>query len=215
MARRYLFVDEAGNFDFKPSGTRYLVLASIALDDCAVGDALLALRREMVWDGIDFAGPFHAASDKQRVRDRVFGLLAEYPMRVDATVFEKANVEPARRDEERFYGLAWLLHLRRIAKDIASSDDELMVVGASIGTRRRQEALASVVREAVLETAGCAVVRIAYWSAASDPCLQAADYCCWAIQRAWERGDPRSRSLIQHVLASEVEAFADGGADRE
>lgn len=210
MVRRYLFVDEAGNFDFKPSGKRYLVLASVALDDCAVGDALLALRREMVWDGIDFVGPFHAASDKQRVRDRVFGLLSAYPMRVDATLFEKANVEPTRRDEEHFYGLAWLLHMQRIARDVAGSDDELMVVGASLGTRRRQEALAAVVRETVHETVGCAVVRVGYWPAASDPCLQAADYFCWAIQRAWERGDGRSRVLIEHAIASEVDAFAVG-----
>jgi hypothetical protein len=26
----------------------------------------------------------------------------------------------------------------------------------------------------------------------SDPCLQVADYCTWAIQRKWERGDERS-----------------------
>lgn len=31
--------------------------------------------------------------------------------------------------------------------------------------------------------------RVAFWAADSDPCIQVADYCCWAVQRAWERDD--------------------------
>jgi hypothetical protein len=39
---------------------------------------------------------------------------------------------------------------------------------------------------------------------ASDPCLWAADYCTWAIQRKWERRDERAYELIAAAVASET-----------
>jgi hypothetical protein len=59
----------------------------------------------------------------------------------------------------------------------------------------------------VRETARTAVARTAYWPAASDPCLQVADYCCWAIQRKWERGDMRLYELIASKIRSEFDVF--------
>lgn len=218
MARRYLFVDEAGNFDFKPSGTRYLVLASVALDDCAVGDALLALRRDLVWEGENPSDAFHASEDAQKVRDRVFGLLQSFPFRVDATVFDKAKVDEHRRDEEHFYGLAWSIHMQQVVARVAGPDDELMVVGASLGTRRRQAALAAIVHPVVHQAASCRVVRVGYWPAATDPCLQVADYCCWAVHRKWERGDTRSHALIGEKIGVEIDVFdapRGGGGGRD
>jgi hypothetical protein len=46
--------------------------------------------------------------------------------------------------------------------------------------------------------------RVAYWPALSNPCLQVADYCCWAVQRKWERNDRRSFNLIEQFIASEI-----------
>jgi hypothetical protein len=44
----------------------------------------------------------------------------------------------------------------------------------------------------------------------SDPCLQVADYCTWAIQRKWERNDNRSYDLISGKLESEYDVWAIG-----
>ena len=44
----------------------------------------------------------------------------------------------------------------------------------------------------------------------ADPCLQIADYCCWAIQRKWESGDDRSYVLIKDKIQSDFNAFARG-----
>jgi hypothetical protein len=54
VADRYVFSDEAGNFDFssKPSASRYFVLCTVTADHCGVGDALLSLRRELGWKGM-------------------------------------------------------------------------------------------------------------------------------------------------------------------
>jgi hypothetical protein len=49
MADRYIFADEAGNFDFSlgQSASKYFVLTTIAMDDTGAGEALLNLRRHL------------------------------------------------------------------------------------------------------------------------------------------------------------------------
>jgi hypothetical protein len=46
MADRYVFADEAGNFDFSGArgASRYFILTSVTVADCSVGEQLLALR---------------------------------------------------------------------------------------------------------------------------------------------------------------------------
>jgi hypothetical protein len=207
VARKYLFVDEAGNFDFSPAGSHFFILTSIALDGCAVGDRLLELRRELIWEGITLTDAFHATTDTQAIRDRVFALLTQYDFRVDATIFEKRMTQPHLQSEDALYELAWYLHMRHVAPRVATRDYELMVVGASISTRKRREALGNAVAGVVSRTVHCATARTAYWPATSDPCLQVADYCCWAIQRKWERNDARSHVLIADKIRSEYPVF--------
>lgn len=210
MGRKYLFVDEAGNFDFSARGSKYFILTSVALDGCTVGDELLELRRVLIWEGIELSDAFHATSEKQAVRDRVYALLQGHRFRIDATIFEKCKTQPSRQSEEALYALAWYQHMKYVAPRIAHADDELMVVGASISTNRRRADFARAVAEVVHQTARTATVRTAYWPANTDPCLQVADYCCWAIQRKWERDDPRSYVLIQDKIRSEFEPFRVG-----
>lgn len=207
MSRKYVFVDEAGNFDFSGNGWSYFILTSITMDACTVGDALLELRRELIWDGIQLTDAFHATTDAQAVRDRVFAVIAHHDFRVDATIFEKRKTRPRLQSLDELYPLAWYLHMRYMAPRIVDPNDELMVVGASISTRRKREALGQAVARVVSQTANCAVARTAYWPASSDPCLQIADYCCWAIQRKWERNDARSHVLIADKIRSEHPIF--------
>ena len=62
--RKYVFSDEAGNFDFrdKHGASRYFILTTVTtVDSPQVGDDLLALRRGLAWDGIALESNFHAA----------------------------------------------------------------------------------------------------------------------------------------------------------
>ncbi|MFN8512717.1 MAG: hypothetical protein U0232_03495 [Thermomicrobiales bacterium] len=141
---------------------------------------------------------FHATEEQQGVRDRVFALLMTQAFRIDATIFEKSKAHPhLRNDPDRFYRTAWHAHMRHLAPRIADAMDELLVVAASIGTKRQRIGIHQSINNVIGAVAPAAAYRTAFWSASSDPCLQIADYCCWAIQRKWERNDPRSYRLIR------------------
>jgi hypothetical protein len=51
---------------------------------------------------------------------------------------------------------------------------------------------------------------VGFWAAESDPCIQVADYCCWAIQRSWELGDSCYLDLLGDKVMSNKDIFAPG-----
>jgi hypothetical protein len=205
-----MFADEAGNFDFsrKAGASRYYILVTLTCPDYGVGDDLQALRRELGWEGVDLDGEFHATTDRQAVRDRVFEVLARHEFRVDATILEKAKARPETRPSDvRFYQSAWFYHMRRVVPLIREGQDDLFVMAAAIGTSRRRSDFHGIVKAVMGQVSWGGRARVAFWPSAVDPCLQAADYCAWAIQRRWERGDERSYALVSGRLRSEVEVF--------
>jgi hypothetical protein len=210
MPRRYLFADESGNFDFsrKPGASKYFILTTVTMESFAAGDALLQLRREMAWEGLGLVSEFHATTDAQAVRNRVFDALRAHDFRIDATILEKSKALPVvRASDENFYVSAWFLHLKQFAASVAGADDELLVVGASLGTKKKRQSLHAAIEAVVKQTLPSTRYCVASWAAVSDPCLQVADYCSWAIQRKWERGDGRSYDLVADKIATESDVF--------
>ncbi len=212
MADRYVFADEAGNFDFsRNSGaSRYFVLTTVTVDHCEVGDKLLSLRRTIGWKGMHLGEVFHASEDPQAVRDEVFALLVAADFRVDATILEKAKAQPHIRTEQSLYKMAWYLHFKHVAPSVATATDRLFVVASSLGTKKKRGTFHNAVDDVVHQVSPCASHRVAFWPVQSDPCLQVADYCTWAIQRKRERGDTRSYDLIKSKVASEFDAWEVG-----
>lgn len=211
MAIHYVFADEGGNLDFASSGTRYFTLTSVSTDDCGVGAALLDLRRGLARRGTSLPTGFHASEDRQVVRDRVFELLGGFNFRIDATIFEKAKVLPhLRPDDLQFYKTAWLYHARYFLPAVTDPGDEIILVAATIPLRRKAQYVSGALHDVLQDAASGRTLRVASWVASSDPCLQVADYCCWAIHRKWERGDERSYELIKSRIASEFDIFQYG-----
>lgn len=213
MGRVYLFADEAGNFDFrnKPGASRYFILGTLVIPNTDLGDRLLTLRRELAWQGVGLDSTFHATTDKQVVRNEVFNVLQRADFRFDATILEKPKTQPhLAASPERFYKMAWHLHFKYIGPQVVKQSDELLVIAASLGTKKRRKAIRVAIEDVVWQTAwNIKGYQVASWPAESDPCLQAADYCTWAVQRKWERGDVQSYSLIQPKIVTEFDVFAD------
>jgi len=209
---RYVFADEAGNFDFSSAShaSRYFILCTVSAEHCQAGDKLLDLRRDLGWKGLHLDRVFHASEDPQAIRDEVYALLATLDFRVDATIFEKRKALPRLRDPQQFYKLAWYLHFKYVAPRILEPSDRLFVMAASLGVKKKRGAFHEAVDDVVRQVARCASHRVAFWPADSDPCLQVADYCTWAIQRRWERDDSRSHALIADKIESEFDVWQIG-----
>ena len=211
--RRYVYADEAGNFDFSrnPSASKYFVLTTVLIDDHGIESELLDLRRELVWENYNLPEAFHATTDAQSIRNRVFEVLNRHDLRIDATILEKSKAGPhVRQSEELFYKYAWFYHMRQVAPGVASGPDELMVIAASIGTKRKLRDFRYAVEDVMEQTSPTREMRVDMWQSAVDPCLQVADYCCWAIQRKWEIGDSRSYDLLSSKIHSEYDLFRRG-----
>jgi hypothetical protein len=213
MSRIHVFADEAGNFDFtrNTGASAYFILATVTFfDDRQACHDLQSLRFDLAWAGTMHPGPFHATTDEQAVRNRVFAALAPHGFRIDATILEKSKARPEiRASHERFYQYAWYYHMKYLTPLIATPNDDLLVVAASIGERRKRDAYHAGVRD-VMRQVGVGTVRATHWPAAADTGLQIADYCCWAIQRKWERRDARSHALIAGKVGSEFDVFRRG-----
>ena len=166
----------------------------------------------MALDGLSLDGYLHATTDSQAVRDRVFSLISGNAIRIDATILEKSKAEPQLRiSDDRFYKYAWYYHFKNVAPKIVKPADELLICAASLGTKKKcsvfRDAINDVVRQSISPTTNW---KTAFWPASSDPCLQIADYCAWAIQRKWEGGDTRSYDLIKGKIIREYDLFARG-----
>ncbi len=214
MARVYVFADEAGNFDFTltQGASRWFILGSVTIHDPSIGDRLLALRRDLAWQGVALDSSFHATEDLQIVRDEVFRFLQGEAFRIDFTVVEKRKTMPhLQADMERFYKQTWFMHFNYVAKGIARKADELLVVAAWLGTKKRRKAMRNALEDIVDQAAWwCHNYQAAFWPAESDPCLQVADYVTWAAQRKYEQQDERSYNVIKDKVRTEFRPFDAG-----
>jgi hypothetical protein len=215
VPRRYVFADEAGDFEFskKAGASKYFILCTVTCDGPECGLPLLGIRRQLAWDK-DIDTVLHASSDAQEVRDVVYPYIQTLPIRVDATILEKCKADPnIRPTEERFYQYAWFYHFRYVAPKICNKLDELAITVASLSTKKKRDTFRALLKDVAKQSLKGVTFKTAFWPAASDPCLQIADYCAWAIQRKWEskdQKDVRSYDLIQDKIKTEFDLFAWG-----
>jgi len=88
--------------------------------------------------------------------------------------------------------------------------ETLVVTAASIGSRKERASFTNGIDDVVGQNLINANYLVDFKPAASDPWLQVADYCAWAIQRKWERGDSRSFDLISKRITYEYELWRHG-----
>ena len=92
----YIFIDESGNFDFTPTGTKYFVMTAVSTTQpLKARDQFMKLRYEFLCDGTD-QEYFHATEDKQAVRDAVFKTIKSLDdFEIDCVIAQKKK--PTRR----------------------------------------------------------------------------------------------------------------------
>lgn len=210
---QYLFSDEAGDFTFnrEPNVSRFFIICTVAASSLQLGVKLTELRHDLLREGAPIGDCFHATTDAQQVRDRVYAALVESDFTFQATICEKSKAQPqVRESKARFYKYPWYYHFKFGLAPHLKADDRLLVTAASIGTKKEKQTYTSSLKDVVNQSAKHVDWAVDFRPALADPCLQAADYCAWAIQRKWERGDTRSLDLIRSKLTYEYELWRHG-----
>src|SRR3989344_7499971 len=92
----YIFIDESGNFDFTPKGTKYFALTAVStLQPLKARDGLLALRYKLLNSGVDEEF-FHATEDMQDTRNAVFGETKKLDnIEIDCVIAQKNKANPS------------------------------------------------------------------------------------------------------------------------
>ena len=127
---------------------------------------------------------FHAKDDCQKVRDKVFKLLKELPFVYDFVVIKKTEkiFEEIEGKPEKLYEYL----LQKLFEKIEREPEKSHIYIATRGKRKRKKQLENVVGQEVIPQAS-----------SGEICLQVVDYCNWAIQRAYLKGEQKYYKLLE------------------
>lgn len=213
----YIFLDEGGNFDFSPSGTKYFTLTAVSLlRPFRLHTALDTYKYDLIEyrikPRVDLEY-FHCSEDNRHVRARVFAMLAdELPNKtIDAVVVEKSKVGPAMRAEEVFYP-RMLGYLLKFAIERADeSVGEVVVITDTIPVAKKRRAVEKAVKVTLKGMLPQTTpYRIMHHASRSHYGLQVADYINWAIFRKWEKADNTHHKIVCSKIRSEFDIFRRG-----
>ena len=190
MSMLNVFIDESGNFDFSPNGTKYFLLTAVSTADCSeLFVDFFHLKHRIAVMGHDIK-EFHATEDKQEVRNQVYDLIAKHCvhrcLRIHAIVVQKNKTSPSIRVEPVFYARMLRILLRSVFEGrSAEGVKQIVVWAARIGTRKKRATFEKEVKTYLAhQLTARPPYRILIHSSASHPMLQVADYCTAAGRSA-------------------------------
>lgn len=204
----YVFIDVSGNYDFSPAGTMSIVITSTVCSDINPGVLeLYAVKHEVIDQGIDIEY-FHAAEDRQPVRDRIFNVISGLKnIRIDSIIVEKSKVDPSLRPLNKLYPtmVEYLLQYPFDPRgiDVTRFDKVLIFMDRESARPREKEALTKAVKLSLARHSRGVPYALSMHSSASHPYLQIVDYCSWAVYVKWERGELRPFNQIKNLVKSE------------
>lgn len=229
----YIFIDESGNFDFSPKGTKYFVLTSVATVKPSTGrEAFLDLKYDLLKErGSGIEDFFHATEDLQIVRDRVFDLIGKTDdFVVDSIIAQKNKANPSLlqrsescagkdgkphlktvKTEEEFYRMISNTLLKYTFKHYGGLDhiEQVVVVLGAVFTKNKQDYVLKDLKKYLKDNFGKPFF-IYFHRVQCDINCQIADYCGWAIYVNWERGEKRPLESIKGKVKSMFEIFKTG-----
>ena len=210
----YVFLDESGNLDFSPSGTRFFVLTSVSMRrPFHVNSELDEYKYDCIEYGLE-QQYFHCSEDSSHVRSRVFRIIGSHleNMEIHSLIVEKSKTNPVLRVETRFYPRMLGHLLQYVLKSrFHQNADEVVVITDTLPLKKQRRAIERAVKISLSSMLPNHVkYRIAHHDSRSHRGLQVADYCCWAVYRKWSRGDDRHYATIANAVQSEFDIFRRG-----
>ena len=210
----YIFLDEAGNLDFSPNGSRFFVLGSITKErPFDAYKELTELKYDLVEQGTALEY-FHASENAQAIRNQVFDIIQQNlsGVWIDGLIVEKQKVEAGLRPEEHFYPRVLATLLREILGQYPLAEfKEVVVFTDSLPVQRKRGAVEKGVKLTLAAMLPANVrYHVLHHASKSNMDLQIADYCTWSIYRKWTAQDARSFERVCAAVRREWDVLAAG-----
>lgn len=223
----YIFIDESGNFDFSPDGTKYFILTAIStVKPLEKRVKLNELRYGLLTKSVD-QEYFHATEDAQTTRDQVFDLINHEfsDFAIDAVIAQKNKAHSSLysqpflksnktigyiKQENEFYRLNGQTLLRYIFTRHKNTQlDRVVVVLSSIFTKAKVKLITKSFKTSLKQFVPYPF-HIYFHCSQADINCQIADYCGWAIYVKYERNEERPYKEIKAKIKSEFDIFGRG-----
>lgn len=208
----YIFIDESGNFDFSPKGTKYYIFTAVTTNfpceksfeitnlkyDILNGNVIPGLGTDYLEDHLCVR--FHATEDMQAVRNLFFNTISDMKgIQANSIVIQKNKLNPSLYDEKYFYSKFLGSLLEYVFQVYSYSSLCIFVDNVATGQVKRKQFIKTIKTE-IKDRNPKTSFRIYFPPSSSNIMLQVCDYINWAIYKKWERQDERSYANIQHLL---------------
>ena len=210
----YIFLDESGNFDFSPKGTRYFSLCGVSTQrPLSLYEQLDNYKYDLIESGLNIEF-FHHAHDKRKIQSEVFKILSDGldQLSVYSLIVEKRKTVPPLQKAEALYPrmLGYLLRYVFHGYDL-NKVKEIVVITDTLPIRRNRREIEKSVKMALARVSLTNVpYRILHHASKAHYGLQIADYCSGAIFRKWERGNEKNYNNIKPAIRIEYDIFQRG-----
>lgn len=227
----YFFVDESGDpvfYDRKgnliagqPGCSPILILGFIETQTPQqLRQKILALQKEIVGDPYfqdipslrKTAVAFHAKDDLPEIRYRVFKLLADLEFKAQFVVARK--IERVFRNSFETCEAAFYDHLVSLLfENVLHRYQDNHIYFAKRGSRDRQLPLTQAIQKGIhrfeekWEHSITSKFRVQAQTPQGEPCLSIIDYMCWAVYRAFTRGQMRYYKTVEEKVSLLVDLY--------
>jgi len=206
----YIFLDESGNLDFNPSGSRYFVMTSVSLvRPFPWGTKLDDLKYDCIEFGLKLED-FHCTYNNWHVRRRVFDIIASDldEIAIDYLIVDKPKTAPEYQDAGRFYSFM-LEHLLShvVTSEPCARAEKIIVITDTLPVKKKRQLTERKIRKSFVALTRPGSHTILHHDSCSHYGLQVADYCSWALYRKLQQGDSTYFDKIASAVRKKLEIY--------
>ncbi len=214
----YIFVDEAGDMDFSPKGSKhYMFNFLVKTRPFQLHEHIASYRYDLLERNLDpmvdkrlDIEAFHACEDNKYIRQRMFEIISTFTpdaVQVYSYILEKPKVNPTKRKENAVFYIDNLTYAITQLLDKIGIDQNFIIITDRLPLQANKNALIKALKKGIkhylrVNKKGLRYTLHHHCSASSSN-LQIIDYIGWAINRKYEHGDGSYYEMIKKYLLEE------------